>query len=221
MLVTRPDRVRYLSRRHGQRHQQAADPDRRRGRSPADVDMVVDVIRRRRAHYYMCTPASSDPVHQGKPHSRRPAGSTASITSSATSKWSRWRSRSSGLEYAMWFFNSHAGRFADIGDLAYRMKWSTSSRSGPNAGEPNQAVVDKSSPVPPFAEEYIKRPLALEDIKKQPRRPAANRGPRRQSFKLVTYPPDAIREEDRLRSQEGRPGAEAHRARTRPSAPTC
>src|SRR5207302_3627264 len=66
-------------------------------------------------------------------------------------------------EYAGWYFNG-SPIFPTIGDVVHRVAVHMTNES---RVRPANSTVDSSIPVPQFKDEFVARPLALDDIKKR------------------------------------------------------
>jgi hypothetical protein len=166
---------------------------------PPEVDVVVDVIRKV-GSVYMCTPQALIPfTKESKIRDDKGLNRVDYLFSyyevepmAVTVK---------RAEFATWYFNNPPG-MPNLGNLAYRLlvHGETESRI-----RPTTSTIENSVPVPSFLEEYVKRPLALADIN------ARLEGPRPTGtdltvINLVTYPPDAVREESGFDLRKVAPG---------------
>jgi hypothetical protein len=127
---------------------------------PPEVDVAVDVIRKV-GGTYLCTPQALIPftkeskVRDDKGLNRVEYVFTYSEIEPMAVTLKR-------LEYATWFFNS-APVMPSIGDPIYRM--ATLIENLPRV-RPALATVDDRVPVPQFLDEFKRRPLALDELKK-------------------------------------------------------
>ncbi len=155
---------------------------------PPEVDVVVDVIRKV-GGVYMCTPQALIPfTKESKVRDDKGLNRVDYVFSyfevepmAVTAK---------RAEYAGWYFNGPPV-FPSIGAVIYRAAVHAKTEA---QIRPATSTVENAVPVPQFLEEFTKRPLALEDIQKNldgPRPAGADETVQR----LVTFPPDAVREE--------------------------
>jgi hypothetical protein len=93
-------------------------------------------------------------------------------------------------EFAAWYFNQPPV-FPTIGDLAYRAIVHSQNEL---RIRPTTSIVENAVPVPGFLEEFTKRPLALEQIRMRLDGPRPT-GAEESVIRLVSFPPDAVREE--------------------------
>ena len=93
-------------------------------------------------------------------------------------------------EYAGWYFNGPPV-FPNIGAVVYRAVVHAKTQA---QIRPATSTVENSVPVPQFLEEFAKRPLPIDDILKHLDGPRPT-GADETVLRLVTYPPDAVREE--------------------------
>src|SRR5262245_54048759 len=126
---------------------------------PPEVDVDVDVIRKV-GGVYMCTPQALIPfTKESKVRDDRGLNRVEYVFSySEVEPLAVTQKRA---EYAAWMFNS-VPVLPSIGDPIYRVVAITENL--PKV-RPALATVDDRRPVPAFAEEFMKRPLGLADIK--------------------------------------------------------
>jgi hypothetical protein len=155
---------------------------------PPEVDVVVDVIRKV-GGTYLCTPQALIPfTKESKIRDDRGLNRVEYVfTYSEIEPLAVTAKRA---EYAAWFFNS-VPVFPTIGDPVYRA--AALMENLPRV-RPALATVDDRRPVPSFAKAYRERPLALEELKRRLDGPRPI-GPELTVENLVTFPPDAVREE--------------------------
>jgi hypothetical protein len=155
---------------------------------PPDVDVVVDVIRKQGA-IYICTPQALIPfTKESKIRDDKGLNRVDYVFSyyevepmAVTVK---------RAEFATWYFNS-APVFPTIGDVVYR---TIVHHKNEGMIRPSTSTIENSVPVPGFLEAFTKRPLALADIQARLEGPRPT-GADKTVEDIVTYPPDAVREE--------------------------
>jgi len=155
---------------------------------PPEVDVVVDVIRKV-GTTYLCTPQALIPfTKESKIRDDKGLNRVEYVFS--YSEIEPMAVTAKRAEYAMWFFNN-VPVFPTIGDPLYRL--AALAENLPRV-RPNLATIDDRVPVGKFLDEFKARPLALEGIKKKldGPRPA---GVEVTVINLVSYPPEAVREE--------------------------
>jgi hypothetical protein len=147
---------------------------------PPEVDVAVDVVRKV-GGTYLCTPQALIPfTKESKVRDDRGLNRVEYVfTYSEIEPMAVTLKR---LEYATWFFNS-APVMPSIGDPIYRM--ATLIENLPRV-RPALATVDDRVPVPQFLDEYKRRPLALDDLKKHLDGPRPT-GAEETVVKLVDY----------------------------------
>jgi hypothetical protein len=155
---------------------------------PPEVDVVVDVIRKQGA-IYVCTPQALIPfTKESKIRDDKGLNRVDYLFSyyeveplAVTVK---------RAEFATWYFNT-APVFPTIGEVVYR---TIVHHKNEGLIRPSTSTIENSVPVPAFLDEFIKRPLPFADIEKNLDRPRPT-GADLTVINLVTYPPDAVREE--------------------------
>src|SRR5262249_18882365 len=155
---------------------------------PPEVDVVVDVIRKV-GGVYMCTPQALIPfTKESKIRDDKGLNRVEYVFSySEVEPLAVTQKRA---EFAAWIFNSGPVLPA-IGDPVYRVAALTENL--PKV-RPALATIDDRVPVPQFMEAFMRRPLGLDDIRKKLDGPRPT-GPEVTVENLVTFPPDAVREE--------------------------
>ncbi|MSR54977.1 MAG: hypothetical protein EXS09_17070 [Gemmataceae bacterium] len=155
---------------------------------PPEVDVVVDVIRKV-GSTYLCTPQALIPfTKESKIRDDKGLNRVEYVFS--YSEIEPLAVTAKRAEYAMWFFNN-VPVFPTIGDPLYRLV--ALAENLPRV-RPNLATIDDRVPVAKFLEEFKARPLALESIQKKLDGPRPS-GAEVTVINLVSYPPDAVREE--------------------------
>ncbi|MBO0697223.1 MAG: hypothetical protein J2P46_02400, partial [Zavarzinella sp.] len=147
---------------------------------PPEVDVVVDVIRKV-AGTYLCTPQAVIPfTRESKVRDDKGLNRVEYVFS--YSEVEPMAVTLKRLEYATWAFNS-APVLPSIGDPIYRaaMLLENSPRI-----RPALATVDDRVPVPAFLDEYTRRPLAFDDLKRRLDGPRPT-GPDKTTIDLVDY----------------------------------
>lgn len=155
---------------------------------PPEVDVVVDVIRKV-GGTYLCTPQALIPfTKESKVRDDKGLNRVEYVFS--YSEIEPLAVTAKRAEYAAWFFAS-VPVLPSLGDPVYRA--AALIENLPRV-RPALATVDDRVPVPAFLTAFRQRPLALEDLLRRLDGPRPL-GPELTVENLVTYPPDAVREE--------------------------
>ena len=180
---------------------------------PPTVDVVVDVIRKV-GNVYMCTPQALVPFTKDSKITDDKGLNRVDYVFSyfeveplaVTAK---------RAEFAAWYFNN-SPVLPSLADLAYRL---TVHHETESRIRPSTAIIESVVPVPQFAEEYLRRPLALDDIRKRldSPRPVGNE---LTVISGYSYPPDAVREEIGFDLKKVAPDSSG-RPKAKRSARTC
>jgi hypothetical protein len=155
---------------------------------PPEVDVVVDVIRKI-GTTYLCTPQALIPFTK-ESKIRDDKGLNRVEYVFTYSEVEPMAVTAKRAEFAAWIFNN-VPVLPSLGDPLYRTAMLI--ENGPRV-RPALATVDDRAPIPNFIDEYKSRPLAFEDLKKRLDGPRPT-GPDSTVVNLVTFPPDAVREE--------------------------
>ena len=155
---------------------------------PPEVDVVVAVIRKV-GSTYLCTPQALIPfTKESKIRDDKGLNRVEYVFS--YSEIEPLAVTAKRAEYAMWFWNN-VPVFPTIGDPLYRLV--ALAENLPRV-RPNLATIEDRVPVAKFLEELKARPLALESIQQKLDGPRPT-GAEMTVINLVSYPPDAVRED--------------------------